>query len=169
MWDGPRLVTTPGSQFAALCSLLFEAVSGGADESLSGAINRYARSYDRKRWDGEREEQEDDNDNFVAEKRAMRLSMREIALCEALQSAAELSTMAKSLLLMRINGERRKYDEARSKYGPRQVLMSHLNPEQKEAMFGDTEKLEGLSTRVAALGISLGKARRSARGQGFDA
>jgi hypothetical protein len=180
MWDGPKLVTTPGSQFAALCSLLFEAVSGGADESLSGAINRYARSDVRKKWDEEGDEmEEDENDNFVSQKRAMKVSMREIALCEALQSTTELSTMAKNLLLMRINGERRKYDEARSKYGPRQVYIDQLNPEQLGAIFAEAisrlspEKMEKLSTQVgksrADLDISLGEARRSAREQDFDA
>jgi hypothetical protein len=110
MWDGPKLVTTPGSQFAALCSLLFEGVGGEADESLSGAINRYARSDARKKWDEEGElQQEDEDDNFLAEKNAMRTSMREIAPCKALQSTPELSTMAKILLLMRINEEWRKF------------------------------------------------------------
>jgi hypothetical protein len=43
-WDGPALVTTPGSKFSTLCSLLYEIASGTPDESLAGAINRYARS-----------------------------------------------------------------------------------------------------------------------------
>src|SRR4051812_44096355 len=65
--DGPKLVTTPGSDFSTLCSLLFEAVSGNADEGLAGAINRYARSEDRKRWDREGEEEQDPEDNFLVE------------------------------------------------------------------------------------------------------
>jgi hypothetical protein len=50
-YDGPPLVTTPGSKFSSLCGLLYEIVSGSPDESLSGAINRYARSKDRKKVD----------------------------------------------------------------------------------------------------------------------
>jgi hypothetical protein len=50
MWNGPKLVTTPGSEFSVLCSLLFEAVSGRSDEGLAGAINRYARSDAREQW-----------------------------------------------------------------------------------------------------------------------
>ena len=43
-YNGPPLVTTPGSKFSSLCSLLYEIASGSPDESFSGAINRYARS-----------------------------------------------------------------------------------------------------------------------------
>jgi hypothetical protein len=180
MWDGPKLVTTPGSQFSLLCSLLFEAVSGEPEESLSGAINRYARSAERKQWDeeGEREE-EDDNDNFIVEKRAMRFSNREIELCKTLQGTAGLSTIAKDLLLMRINAEQRKHEEARTTCGPRQVLLSHLNPDQLEDMFADAigrlspEKSEKLIVELAsgafpeALDVSLGRLRRS-RGREID-
>jgi hypothetical protein len=81
MWDGPKLVTTPGSDFAALCSLLFEAVSGRSDEGLAGAINRYARSEDRKQWDREGEDEDErDNDNFLSEKNTMRSSEQEVEL-----------------------------------------------------------------------------------------
>jgi hypothetical protein len=179
MWDGPKLVTTPGSQFAALCSLLFEAMCGEADEGLAGAINRYARSDERKEWDEQGEEQLADDDNFASEKHAIRFSEREIELCEALLDKARFSTTAEILLQMRIKRERQNRDEARSKYGPRQVYMSQLNPDQIDAMLGEAigrlspEKLEKLSTHVgqssAALDISLGEARRSARRQGFDA
>ncbi len=87
--------------------------------------------------------------------------------------------MAEILLLMRINKERQKHDEACTKYGPHQVYMSQLNPEQIDAMLGEAisrlspEKLEELGTRVgessAAVDISLGETRRSARRQEFDA
>jgi hypothetical protein len=85
-WSGSELVTTPGSQFATLCSLLFEAVSGNADESFSGAINRYARSDDRRLWDIEGEEIEDEDDNFLIEKQNMKACTRQIEICRALQN-----------------------------------------------------------------------------------
>lgn len=43
-WDGPRLITTPGSDFSAICSLLHEIMTGQREESFSGAINRYAKA-----------------------------------------------------------------------------------------------------------------------------
>jgi len=43
----PAFVTTPGSDFAAGCSLLYEIASGERDVSLAGAINKFARSATR--------------------------------------------------------------------------------------------------------------------------
>ena len=42
-WGGPKYVTTPGSDFSLLCSFLNEMISGTRDESMSGAIARFAR------------------------------------------------------------------------------------------------------------------------------
>jgi hypothetical protein len=111
MWDGPKLVTTPGSDFAALCSLLFEAVSGRSDEGLAGAINRYARSEERKQWDREGEgEDERDNDNFLSEKNTMRSSEEEVELCKVLLQEPSLSDMAKVLLHTRMKHEQHSYE-----------------------------------------------------------
>ena len=43
-FDSPKFVTTPGSDFSNLCSLIFELATGLSDESLAGAINKFARS-----------------------------------------------------------------------------------------------------------------------------
>ena len=49
LWHGaPDFVTTPGSDFATACGLLYEIASGEHDVSLAGAINRFARSVSRK-------------------------------------------------------------------------------------------------------------------------
>jgi hypothetical protein len=118
MWDGPKLVTTPSSEFAMFCSLLFEAMSGRSDEGLAGAINRYARSDERKQWDREGEnEEERDNDNFMSEKNRMRSSEEEIALCKVLLKKVGLSDMAKLLLHKRIEHEKQAYEKARTRYG----------------------------------------------------
>lgn len=129
MWDGPKLVTTPGSDFAALCSLLFEAVSGNTDEGLAGAINRYARSDDRKQWDREGED-DDPDDNFMSEKSRMAYSSREIELCKRIRQNANLSEIAVVLLNERIKHEEMQYEETRTRYGPRQVYIDHMNQEQ---------------------------------------
>jgi hypothetical protein len=188
-WDGPKLVTTPGSQFATLCSLLFEAVGGKADESLSGAINRYARSDDRRLWDVEGEEMEDEDDNFLVEKQKMKGCARQIELCKALQGAPGLSTMAKTLLQMRIEWEQQSYKKASETYGPRQVYIENYNSEQLYKLIApildqfDSKRLENLlaegpssevlsSIALEALtgsDISVGRARRSGRGTDVDA
>ena len=76
---GPPLVTTPGSDFSILCSLIHELASGVEGESLSGAINRYARSDERREFETEaqaldyadtpkgQKEYESDNFNGVKE------------------------------------------------------------------------------------------------------
>lgn len=180
-WKGPKLVTTPGSQFAILCSLLFEAVSGTANESLSGAINRYARSDDRRMWETEGEELEDEGDNFLIEKQIMSSCNRQIDICKALQTSSGLSTMAKTLLQMRIDWTQQDYKRANETYGPRQVYLENYNREQIAEQFApilsllDSKKLEtlyaeGLTTNglsafalemLTGSDISVGKARRS--------
>jgi hypothetical protein len=44
-----KFVTTPGSDFSELCSLIFELAGGVAHEGLSGTISRFARSNERQR------------------------------------------------------------------------------------------------------------------------
>jgi hypothetical protein len=125
------LVTTPGSNFATLFSLLFEAVSGRSDQGLAGAVNRYARSDTRRWWDrGREEEDEVKDDNFAHQKRVMKTRAREIELCKALLKDRNLSGMAKVLLHMRIIYERQEYEQAQELYGPRQVLLGQLNEDQ---------------------------------------
>jgi hypothetical protein len=172
-----------------LCSLLFEAVSGKADESLSGAINRYARSDDRRLWDVEGEEMEEEDDNFLVEKQKMKGCIRQIELCKALQDAPGLSSRGQALLQMRIDWEQQNYIEASETYGPRQVYIENYNSEQFYELIApifaglDSDKVEnlcaeGLSTDgfsaialEALIGsdISVGQARRSGRGTDIDA
>jgi hypothetical protein len=165
MWNGPKLVTTPGSDFSILCSLLFEAVSGISDESLAGAINRYARSDDRRKHDieeAEFREEEASDDNFSREKRAMKVSAREIERSTSLLKTPGLSMMARTLLLMRIDREQREYDEAQGAKGPNQVLMSHLNAEQLENLFRPVvDRVSGKS--LNNLDMALGKVRRASK------
>jgi hypothetical protein len=130
---GPKLVTTPGSDFAMLCSLLFEAVSGKSDEGLAGAINRYARSEARKQWDREGED-DDPDDNFQTEKRRMASATHAIELCKSVLQKSDLSDKALALLQARIKEAEQTYEEARTKYGPHQVYVSQMNQQQWDNM-----------------------------------
>jgi hypothetical protein len=179
MWDGPKLVTTPGSDFATLCSLIFEAVSGNSDEGLAGAINRYARGDDRKRWDREGENNDPD-DNFQEEKSQMIYSSNEIEVCKRILRRPGLSEMALLLLTKRIKHEEQQYEEARTKYGPRQVYVSQMNQEQWEGMLLEAlnrlkpeqiERLDDLIMRgksLAARDIEHGQEVRAASVKGID-
>jgi hypothetical protein len=179
MWDGPKLVTTPGSDFSALCSLLFEATSGHSDEGLAGAINRYARSDDRKQWD---KEGEDDNpeDNFQNEKAQMWASSNAIALCKRVLLNPGLSEMATLLLNLRIKHEEKQYEEAQTKYGPRQVYISQMNQEQWEGMLIEAvnrlkpEQIDHLDDMImngksmAICDVEHGQKIRADRAKGID-
>jgi hypothetical protein len=179
MWDGPKLVTTPGSDFATLCSLLFEAVSGNSDEGLAGAINRYARSDDRKQWDLEGEN-DDPDDNFQMEKNQMVSSSHEIELCKRILQKSDFSGMALLLLNKRIKYEEQRHEEARTKYGPQQVYISQMNQEQWEGMLLEVvnrlkpeqiDDLDDMITRgksLAASDIEHGQSVRAARTGGVD-
>jgi hypothetical protein len=157
MWNGPKLVTTPGSDFSLLCSLLYEAVSGRQDESLAGAINRYARSDDRREWDREgRDADEADDDDFAEEKRVMAVSTEEIKLCEVLLEDRSLSPMAKALLRRRIEHEQRKYDAARSAHGPRRILDCQVTAE-------ELDKANRWNSIMAEFDILLGQIRRAGK------
>ena len=129
MYNGPKLVTTPGSDFATLCSLVFELVSGKADEGLAGAINRYARSPERKQWDKDGED-DDPDDNFQNEKHQMYASSHATELCKQILQMPELSEKAAALLSLRIKHEERQYQEALTRYGPRQVYIHQMNEQQ---------------------------------------
>ncbi|WP_428031983.1 hypothetical protein [Ancylobacter sp.] len=81
-WDGPPLLTTPGSSFSNMCSILFEIITGKKDSSLAGTINRFARSDSRRQWDNERTEEYEHEelqikDNFY-HKRKNTLKLRKI-------------------------------------------------------------------------------------------
>jgi hypothetical protein len=176
MWGGPKITTTPGSDFATLCSLLYEAVSGRSDEGLAGAIIRYSRSEARKQWDKEGED-DDEDDNFQSVKNTMRNSLEEIELCQTLLLRADLSDTAKMLLQMRIRYELGRNEDAKNKYGPNQVYISQMNAEQIENMLFDAiarlkpEQIEALEEQAltgkssAEKDIELGRARRSAKRQ----
>src|SRR5215813_7522489 len=164
-WNGPKLVTTPGSDFSALCSLLYEVVSGWRDEGLAGAINRYARSDNRKQWDREgRDADEAEDDNFATAKHAMAISAEQIELCEALLEDRSVSDMARALLRKRINHEQREYDTARSTYGPHQVLTDQLSVKQTDNMLD----VNDLISIKAKLDVALGRMRRSVRSYKID-
>ncbi|MCJ9705260.1 MULTISPECIES: hypothetical protein [unclassified Bradyrhizobium] len=181
MWNGPKLVTTPGSQFADLCSFLFEAVSGQAEESLSGAINRYARSDERKQWDRDGEEEVSPDDNFVTQKNKTRVAQINIKTYAAMARFPGLSPMAKQLLALRLEDEADQYEAANKAYGPNQVYLDQLNSEQIATMFKEAisswhpkkqedfnDLMETQISTANSLEIELGKTRRAARKFGID-
>ena len=130
MYNGPKLVTTPGSDFATLCSLVFELVSGKADEGLAGAINRYARSPERKQWDKDGED-DDPDDNFQNEKHQMYASSHATELCKQILQMPELSEKAAALLSLRIKTRRATVSRSTDSVRPQASLHS---PDERTAV-----------------------------------
>src|SRR5829696_4388507 len=112
-------------------------MTGQAEESRSGAMNRFARSDERNQWDREGEEEPDENDNFVSLRRKMSASRSNIRLYTTVARNSGLSHLAKTLLALRLRSEIDQYGEAENAYGPNQVYFEHLNDDQKAAMFAD--------------------------------
>lgn len=102
----PPFVTTPGSDFAYLCGLLFEIATGKPNESLAGAISRYARSSERAEADqheidhSEESYRARDEDNFYDIKNSIIGSDEQIAELLAEVQDQTLSSAAR-LLVMR--------------------------------------------------------------------
>jgi hypothetical protein len=160
MWNGPRITTTPGSDFAFLCSILFECATGTADESLAGAINRYARSSARHKHEAEEEEfrrDEASEDNFADEKQQIRLAVLEIEDCKALIDSEALDGFARAILLLNARKNLRHIEALSKVLGPRQIRMSHLSQDQ----IAEIEPLLTAPRAIAALDIELGNLRRA--------
>lgn len=160
-YNGPPLVTTPGSDFSAVCSIIYEIASGRADESLAGAINRFARSEDRQRLLADDEqlriENEDTSvpDNFRAVASDIAYAREDIELYGQLAAMPSLSLTAGMLANSMVRDAEARINAARSKYGPN-LLWAHQIPD---------DEMEGIETAHQALkkaAILLGELRRAA-------
>jgi hypothetical protein len=160
MWNGPAITTTPGSDFALLCSLLFECATGKTDEGLAGAINLYARSPRRKqKEDDEAEflETELNEDNFESVRRPMRTATQEMEECKKLIGSDLLDDFARALLLSKSKRNPKNIRAASEIYGPFQTRMTQLSDDQLAKIKPIT-----IDNRAAAsLDIELGNLRRS--------
>lgn len=164
-WRGPPFVTTPGSDFSAMCSLIFEIATGIADESLAGAINRYARSEERAEADkyepdyGPAWERARDEDNFYDIKETA-LSLRD--------KIEELSAILRdpSLPIEALAIVRSLFDEAlvqaernEKSHGPFIMWASQMKRDWSEQL----QLSNDLASLRLRLDIELGQRRRAER------
>lgn len=159
-YNGPPLVTTPGSDFSAICSIIYEIASGRADESLAGAINRFARSEDKQRFLAEEEELRVENDealvpdNFRAIASDIAHAGEDIEIYQQLSAMPGLSPTARMLANSMVADAQARIETASKKYGPN-LLWAHQIPD---------EQFEGIEAAHQALkqaAILLGKLRRA--------
>ncbi|MBR0831354.1 hypothetical protein JQ596_38200 [Bradyrhizobium manausense] len=171
LWHGgPRLVTTPGSDFSTVCSLLYEIVGGQpTNEGLAGAINRFARSKERREIDDhEREmqqEEEHSDDNFLETKSAARKAEEDLLVYGKLVQEGKKKLGEKQLgiiLAALVRSDARRL-AALNAYGPHIVWFSDHPSSRSGAFDNQQRKLAAIEERIKAALIALGEARRRQR------
>ncbi len=164
-WGGPPFVTTPGSDFSAMCSLIFEIATSVADESLAGAINRYARSEERLEADkyeveyGPDRERARDEDNFYDVKQASVVIKARIEELAATLRDPSLSTDSAVLVRCLLAEAVEEAERNEKAHGPFIMWASQMKID------WDAEQRENQARRanMLQLDIELGRLRRAQR------
>ncbi|MBO6637257.1 MAG: hypothetical protein JJ920_04905 [Roseitalea sp.] len=159
----PTFVTTPGSDFGYLCSLLHEVATGSKDESLAGAINRFARSTARQELDqheidhGEDNARARDADNFFdVKENAVRAEERARELMEEL-GEAQLSKEARMLIFNEIEECIEHVENQHMIHGPFLVWASQMKIDWEARL----KEMEESTVAEREENIAHGKRRRS--------
>lgn len=160
----PSFVTTPGSKFAYLCSLLFEIATGKSDESLAGAINRYARSNERAEADqheidyGEERIRARDEDNFYDIKNNLKSGPDE-RIAELLTEMRDraLSSEARLLVMCELEDITKAAVDRDKIHGPFIMWADQMKTDWGEKM----RELDASALEELRRDIETGKQRRS--------
>ena len=158
-FDSPKFVTTPGSDFSNLCSLIFELATGLSDESLAGAINKFARSKLRNEIDQDeittRYENSDEGmrdweaDNFAH----VKANVAELSISEKfwrqMDSSRNWDEFSKGQIAIRLADVLEQKDDALKRYGPHIVWASQISPVTREAQMKKIEEFEAESLKLA--------------------
>ncbi|MDJ0449752.1 hypothetical protein [Methylocystis sp. JR02] len=169
-FDRPEFVTTPGSDFAALCGLIFELSTSDAESSFAGAIGRFARNDLRKELDEhERElrresssewQVEVEADNFRGIRADRKRLSKEIAFWESFGTSRNFDPFMQEQISLRKADALEKLMETAQKHGPFLVWASHYS-EQDQRQWRDDLKRSDAS--LLELQIAIGEIRRSRR------
>ena len=166
-YSGPPLVTTPGSDFAVLCSLIYELISGETEESLAGAINKFSRSKMRRDKDKERakwhlENRSGNEDNFVNVKREAKETLdKTVAYGDVLErisqpsndASSHVGDEARSLVLSAMKAAVHRAEGLLRTPGP-YIVGAHQVPERHDHTY---DLVEQLSVKLKQLNITLGR------------
>lgn len=166
----PQFVTTPGSDFALLCSLIFELASGLSDESLAGAINKFSRSELRQRIDHDEAEfqkmnsdawiQKREEDNFAHVKEEVKMLLKELDFWQDMANSRIWDSLQTKQLNLRINDIMRQIYDKMHEYGPHLVWTSQISEHDHVQRMAEVQELVA---RVDKLNIELGRLRRATR------
>ena len=168
--EGPRLVTTPGSDFSMVCSLLYEIVGGKpTNEGLAGAINRFARSRERREKDEYEIKQQRDldnsNDNFLITKEAVQKAEDDLRVYARLlqEGKQQLGEKQKLIISAALADAEARRLSALNAYGPHIVWFSDNPSSRLKSFDDDLGKIAAVEEHMKKLRIALGKARRRQR------
>lgn len=133
----PRFVTTPGSDFSTLCSLLYELASGEQDQSLAGAINKFARSKQKEKIDSDEADFQRENsseylinyesDNFFYQKEELTKLFNEYSYWGKMLQSRAGDEDAETQIMKRAINVAEQILEMKSKVGPFQIWTSQIS------------------------------------------
>ncbi|KQX38211.1 hypothetical protein ASD04_11380 [Devosia sp. Root436] len=165
--SGPPLVTTPGSDFSYLCSLIYEVATGKTGEGLAGAIIDFARSRQRREEDQYQEEIERDEKAYVAGDNFYHQKVGAESDIEAARwyhdaAGSYRGTSSTSEALLRVaNSLLARAASRRSQIGPFIVWASHIpskrNEEWQAQARAREEELRELRIRIGELQRAVGR------------
>jgi hypothetical protein len=138
----PQFVTTPGSDFAFLCGLIFELATGISDESLAGAINKFARSELRKELDRNEVELRKENsaegirdyeaDNFAGVRERIAQLLEEYEFWKDMAASRHWEEFQTTQLNLRTLDVLEQIEKATQEYGPHLVWASQISERDRE-------------------------------------
>ncbi len=168
-FQSPEFVTTPGSSFSILCSLIFELASGISDESLAGAINRFARSELRVEIDRDeiisRYENSDEGmrereaDNFADVKQRIKELSKSEEFWRKMMSAREWDKFSESQIALRLVDVLEQREKATLTHGPHLVWASQISPSTRQSYMDELLDHEQQRLKLA---IEVGQQKRRA-------
>ncbi len=162
---GPPLLTTPGSDFSAFCDLLFEVITGEVGDGLSGAINRFARSQERRKADednayfGPDYEDKVEADNFFSTNEQIAACRNRVVELESLVQPELLPQRTRELAAFMIECETREISRLERVYGPNLVWAHQLPPVDPTVQ----ARSDALNSELIAFDVRIGEIRRLTR------
>lgn len=164
----PVFKTTPGSDFSNLCSLIFELATGIPHESLAGAINKFARSPEKREIDEEekiyRHENSDEgmaeyeSDNFFSLKSQIKSLEAEEVFWRNMLSSQPWDENSIQQISVRLLDVIQQKQAAMKEHGPFIVWASQMS---RTALDGWREDAERHEHQILSLAVELGQKTRN--------
>lgn len=164
----PIFKTTPGSDFSTVCSLIFELATGISDESLAGAINKFARSDLRQEIDSDQVITNYENsdigmaereaDNFTSVRESIAQFEADAIFWRKMLSSRQWDDMSKYQISLRFLDVLEQKEMSIKRHGPFQVWASQISEKDIEEFRAKSDRYE---SQILEAAIARGKSRRA--------